>query len=94
MSILADLEEGITDCQNIAVSSSRRASTPQPGLQLLTVQLAKLPISLRPREVGSKGVSISIGTSIAGALAMLGKSRVQTCPAVVGEATTTARGIG
>ena len=52
-----------THCQNNPVSSSLNASTPHPGLQLLTVQLAKLPISFKPNAEGSKGASISIGTA-------------------------------
>jgi hypothetical protein len=52
-----------TYCQNKFVSSSRKASTEQPGLQLLTVQLAKLPISFSPKAAGSNGGSISIGTA-------------------------------
>lgn len=53
-----------THCQNKLVSSSLNASTPQPGLQLLTVQLAKFPISFRPKAVASNGGSISMGTEI------------------------------
>lgn len=47
-------------CQNKPVSSFLKASTPHPGLQLETVQLARLPISFSPRDEGSKGGSVSV----------------------------------
>jgi hypothetical protein len=50
----------VTYCQNKFVSSSRKASTPQPGLYVETVQEARLPISFKP--VASKGGSTSMGT--------------------------------
>ncbi len=59
----AGYASGSTHCQNNEVSSSLSASTPHPGLQLLTVQLAKFPISFSPSTAGSKGTSTSIGTA-------------------------------
>jgi hypothetical protein len=49
-------------CQKRLVSSSLSAETPQPGLLLDTVQLAKFPISFNPNAAASNGGSISIGT--------------------------------
>lgn len=47
-------------CQNKFVSSSRSARTPQPGLLLETVQLAKFPISFSPRAAGSNNGVLSM----------------------------------
>ena len=58
-----------TYCQNKFVSSSLSSSTPQPGLQLLTVQLARFPISFNPSSAGSNIGSMSIGTGVSVPLA-------------------------
>ena len=54
---------GLTYCQNNCVSSCLKASTPEPGLQVLTVQLARFPISFKPSAVGSNSGSRSIGAT-------------------------------